>query len=115
MVCKAPSDFKLISPATFPEDVPFSIAFTSDEYDPFTETSHKFRFYDQPVLIRSEPAEVEVGTITEILVFADENSEFFDPLPASKPMTDAESENGAPTSIGGQGGIMCKFGRFGET
>jgi hypothetical protein len=30
-------------------------------------------------------------------------------------MSDAESENGAPASIGGQGGIMCKFGRFGET
>jgi hypothetical protein len=46
LVCKAPSEFKLVPPAAFPEDVPFSIAFTSDEYDPYTETSHKFRFYD---------------------------------------------------------------------
>ena len=46
LVCKAPAEFKLVAPASFPEDVPFSIAFTSDEYDPWTETSHKFRFYD---------------------------------------------------------------------
>ena len=46
LVCKAPAEFKLVPPASFPEDVPFSIALTSDEYDPWTETSHKFRFYD---------------------------------------------------------------------
>ena len=90
-------------PSTFPEDVPFSVALTSDEYDPWTETSHKFRLYDQPVLIRSDPMEVEVGTITEVLVWADENSEFFDPVPLNKP---SESENGV-TTTGGVGTIMC--------
>jgi hypothetical protein len=61
-------------PAAFPLDVPISIAFTSDEYDPWTETSHKFRLYDQPVLIKCDPSEVDIGTITEVLVWAEENS-----------------------------------------
>ena len=74
MVCKAPDSFKIIAPAAFPEDVPLSIAITSDEYDPWTETSHKFRIYEDPILTRCEPCEVEVGTISEILVWADENS-----------------------------------------
>lgn len=85
MVCKAPQDFKLLPPSTFPEDVPFSIAFTSDEYDPWTESSHKFRFYEQPVLVRCDPCEVEVGTIQEVLVWADDNTEFFEPVPVNKP------------------------------
>jgi len=58
LVCKAPADFKLVPPATFPEDVPFSIAITSDEYDPWTETSHKFRFYEDPIIVKCEPCEV---------------------------------------------------------
>lgn len=74
MVCKAPDSYKLVAPAAFPVDVPISIAMTSDEYDPWTETSHKFRLYDDPVVVRSEPNEVEVGTMSEVLVWADENS-----------------------------------------
>jgi hypothetical protein len=90
MVCKAPSEYKLTPPQTFPADVPFSIALTSDENEPWTETAHKFRFYDQPALLRSDPVEVEVGTITEVLVWADENSEFFEPVPAMKPTSPNE-------------------------
>ena len=46
MVCRSPEGFQPLPPGTLPEDVPFSIAFTSDEFDPWTETSHKFRFYN---------------------------------------------------------------------
>lgn len=63
IVCKAPSDYAVTAPAAFPHDVPFSIALTSDEYDPWTETYHKFRLYDQPVLLSADPSEVDVGTI----------------------------------------------------
>ena len=91
--------------------MPFAIALTSDEYDPWTETYHKFRIYDQPVLLSSDPSEVDVGTIQEVLVYADENSQFFDPVPVNRP---SDNENAGP-SIGGLGGIMCQFGRFGET
>lgn len=85
IACRAPSEFTVTAPTAFPEDVPFSIALTNDEYDPWTETSHKFRFYEQPVVIRCEPTEVEVGTISEILVWSDESSEFFENVPAAKP------------------------------
>jgi len=101
-----------LAPATLPEDVPFSIALNTDENDPWTETSHKFRFYDHPVLIRAEPTEVEVGTIQEVLVFADENSEFFEPVPVNK--LSSETDSGS-VFVGGYSGITCQFGRFGET
>lgn len=94
--------------------MPFSIAFSNDEYDPWIDTSHKFRFYEQPIVLKSEPQEVEVGTISEVLVWADENTEFFDPVMINKPITVGEEGN-APLSVGGVGGIMCRFGRFGET
>mgnify|MGYP002358855560 FL=1 len=55
LACRAPSGFQPLPPAQFPIDAPFSIAIGNDEYDPWTETSHKFRFYDQPILVRSEP------------------------------------------------------------
>lgn len=94
--------------------MPFGIAFSNDEYDPWTETSHKFRFYDQPIITKSDPIEVEVGTIQEVLVFADESTEFFDPVMINKPVSVGIDGN-APLSVGGVGGIMCRFGRFGET
>ena len=61
--------------------MPISVALTSDDNDPWTETSHKFRFYQQPVLLACDPCEADVGTIREVFVFADENSLFFEPLP----------------------------------
>lgn len=111
MVCKAPADFALASPNAFPHDVPFSLALVSDEYDPWTETYHKFRIYEQPQLLYCDPCEVNVGTIQEVLVFADKNYEFFEPVPVNMPTA---NENAGP-SVGGLGGIMCQFGRFGVT
>jgi hypothetical protein len=55
------------------------------------------------VLVRSDPTEIDVGTITEVLVYADDNSQFFDPLPVNKPI---DNEVAGP-SVGGLGGIMC--------
>jgi len=114
LICRAPQDFTLKEGLKFPLDVPFSIAFANDAYDPWTDTSHKFRFYEQPLVVRSDPAEVEVGTISEVLVWADENSEFFDPVVLNRPVFVGEEGN-APLSVGGVGGIMCSFGRFGES
>lgn len=113
MVCRSPSDFQLLSPAAFPEDVPFSIAFTAEEYDPWTQSSHKFRFYEQPMIIYSDPREVEVGIISEVLIYGDEKSTFFEPVTINKVVT--HGEDAPPRTVGGIGGIMCKFGRFGET
>lgn len=100
LVCRSPPDFKLPPTADLSLSVPIGIAFTEEEFEPWTETLHRFRFYKTPTILKAEPDEVEVGKIAEILVIADENSEFFEPAPASK---------GAL----GQYGIECKFGRFG--
>jgi len=61
MVCKAPVDFKPSFPGTYPTDVPIAIALTNDENDPWTETSHKFRFYEQPPIVKCDPCDVTVG------------------------------------------------------
>jgi hypothetical protein len=82
MVCKAPADFKPTFPGTYPTDVPIAVALTTDENDPWTETSHKFRFYEQPPIVKCDPCEVDVGSIREVYVWAEENSQFFEPLPS---------------------------------
>ncbi len=42
-----------------------------------------------------------------MLVFTDENTEFFEPMPIQRASD--------TTAVGGVGGIMCRFGRFGES
>ena len=74
LVCKTPIAYFPSIPGTFPEDVPFGIAFANEENDPWTESSHKFRFYQQPILSRCDPCEINVGTIIEVYVTAEENS-----------------------------------------
>jgi hypothetical protein len=37
------------------------------------------------MVMRSEPFELEVGLISEVLVFADESTEFFEPVMINKP------------------------------
>jgi hypothetical protein len=82
MVCKAPADFKPSFPGTYPTDVPLAVALTTDENDPWTETSHKFRFYEQPPIVKCDPCEVDVGSIREVYVWTEENAQFFEPLPS---------------------------------
>jgi hypothetical protein len=41
--------------ADLPKDVPFSIALTSDEFDPWTKSTDVYRFYEQPILDRAYP------------------------------------------------------------
>jgi len=36
--------------------MPFSIALNADNFDPWTETFHKFRYYEQPVIQHIEPS-----------------------------------------------------------
>ena len=69
--------------------------------------------YEQPIIVKCEPCDVEVGTISEVLVWADENSQFFEPVPVNK-FTES-SEIGFIGVGNGLGGITCQFGRFGET
>ena len=92
------------------------MAISGDEFNPWTSTSHKFRFYEQPVIEKVDPEEVEVGRITEVYVTAADDSEFSDPMPLTPLALTDESggqEEGAARP-GDLAAIKCRFGRFGE-
>lgn len=67
-----------------PRDFPFSIALSGDEFDPWTESSHKFRLYRQPELASMEPVEAAVGTVAPVYVTVADGSEYFQPMPPSQ-------------------------------
>jgi hypothetical protein len=55
LACQAPEVIPMTEEADLPKDVPFSIALTSDEFDPWTKTTDVYRFYEQPILDRAYP------------------------------------------------------------
>lgn len=83
-MCRSPPDFKLPPTADFTLSVPIGVAFVEEEFEPWTESIHRFRYYKQPNIVKVEPDEVEVGKMAEILIIADEESEFWEPIPTSK-------------------------------
>jgi len=112
LACRTPDFLPLTPTAALPRDVPFSIAISGDEFSPWTSTTHRFRFYEQPVLAKIEPEELEVGRVTEVYITAAEGSEFSEPMPAGLPPGPKDS-SGSP-SAGSLSTMKCKFGRFGE-
>ena len=64
MACRTPEGVAATKPVSWPADVPFSLALVSDSFEPWTQTSHKFRFYQQPAITRIEPEKVTVGLIS---------------------------------------------------
>lgn len=111
LACRTPDFLPLTQSAALPRDVPFSIALTNDDFDPWTKTSHSFRFYDQPQLGEAYPEQLEVGRISEVYIKAAEGSEFFEPL-ALQPSQDKGTQSIATSSS--MSGMRCRFGRFGE-
>lgn len=81
MICRSPPDYQGPSTADQTISIPLGIAFLEDDFVPFTETVHRFRYYPYPILIRADPDEIEVGKITETIVTADDNADFFEPIP----------------------------------
>lgn len=116
LACRTPESLPLTPTAGLPRDVPFSIAISGDEFNPWTSTSHKFRFYEQPQVGKVEPNEVEVGRIAEVYVTATDDSEFFDPMPLASlaKSEDEGTEADAAAHPGALTAVKCKFGRFGE-
>lgn len=45
LACRAPESLSGTPTSAMPRDVPFSIAISGDEFNPWTQSSHKFRFY----------------------------------------------------------------------
>lgn len=101
-------------------DVPFGVAFTNDNFQPYTETAHKFRFYKQPEIKAIEPEEGNVGSLTEITISIEPNEArtnlFFEPIPNQMSVINANS-NDEDLAIGlsNFNSIKCQFGRFGES
>ena len=117
-----------MAPAKFPSDIPFSIALTSDAFDPWTETSHKFRLYQQPRFDTIVPTSVNVGEITEVVISIDPQPDpdlpedheniFFEPLPSNMQnhvAKEGEEEESNEPTLAHFSQIKCTFGRFGET
>lgn len=78
MICKSPPEFKLPATSDATISVPVGVSFMEDEFEPWTESTHRFRFYQPPMLVRADPDEIEVGRMAEVYVFADDNSEFWE-------------------------------------
>jgi len=116
MACRTPETIPMNPTSALPLDLPIAVANSGDEFSPWTKTSQKFRFYDQPVYDTVYPTEVEVGKITEVYVSAAEDSEFFEPMPLTPlDLSDdeyADDQGAKPATLSA---IRCRFGRFGET
>lgn len=111
LACRTPDIMPMTSAAVLPQDVPFAIALSQDEFEPWTKTSHIFRFYDQPILASAHPEQLEIGRIAEVYIKAAEGSEFFEPMslqPNSEKGTQSISSNSQIS------GMRCKFGHFGD-
>lgn len=78
LVCRSPQDFKIPANSAETISVPIGIAFNDEEFKPWTQDLHRFRFYTQPTIVEAIPDEVEVGKMVEIYVFAGEDSKFFE-------------------------------------
>jgi len=102
MVCKSPNDYKIPKQASLPFSVPFSIAFNKEDYNPWTTSAHRFRFYEQPKVAGCRPNSSEIGKIQEVYIYSTQDTEFIQPIPI-------EGSQYADY------GIYCKFGKYGAT
>jgi hypothetical protein len=98
MLCMSPKHFDIIPKVMeVPFAVPISISFFDDkvnpwsapktgkkdgnatretQFDPWTETGHVFRFYNQPVLIRITPRSCKVREIVDVYAYASPKTPF---------------------------------------
>jgi len=76
IVCISPEDFKVPIAGQLPFSVPFSIAFNDDEFNPWTESSHFFSFYDDFEIQSISPVEGKTKVPTEVNVYSSEEYPF---------------------------------------
>ncbi len=84
IMCRSPPEFKIPSTADSQLSVPFGIAFGEEDFNPWTRGLHRYRMYNDPLIVRADPDEVEVGRIIETYLTGDELSEFWEPVPTSQ-------------------------------
>jgi hypothetical protein len=76
IVCNSPEDFKVPIAGQLPLTVPFSIAFNDDEFNPWTESTHVFSFYENPEILSILPIEGKTSRATEVSIFANPEKPF---------------------------------------
>ena len=118
ITCFSPTDFTIPKEGQLPFSVPFSVAFSEDEFDPWTETSHFFTFYESPKLIRNEPKEGKASETKAIDVDTEDTETYSEPVCLIKEENydvigdDKSHKKGERIEYQP---IKCKFGRFGTT
>ena len=112
LACRAPETLPGTPTASLPRDVPFAVALSGDEFAPWTGTTHRMIFYNQPVVEAVVPLEVDVGRIITVTLTASDDTEFFDPV-SVQPLPD--EDNVMSHSQSTLSPLKCKLGRFGET
>lgn len=78
MICRSPEEFALPEGADEMFSVPLSIAFGEEQFKPYTNSPHRYRFYKQPAIERAAPEEIRIGKFAEIFVYAYEDALFFE-------------------------------------
>ena len=122
ITCPSPKGFEIPKGGALPFTVPFSIAFNDDEFNPWTQSSHVFTFYQTPDVVVVTPTEVNTTSIVPIYLKADtEEQQLF-----SMPLASIREEeyqvlnkDGEPirqvTKSVKEQPITCRFGKHGVT
>jgi len=112
LACRAPENIPGSPTSSLPRDVPFAVALSGDEFQPWTASPIRAIFYDQPSIQAVDPVEVDVGRITQVFVTASDDSEFFDPVSVD---ASAGEDSDQHQRSGALSPLKCRFGRFGES
>ena len=83
MICRSPEDFQLAEKRGDMFSVPIGIAFGDEENRPWTKSTHRYHFYNQPCIERAYPEEVRIGKFAEIYLYACEDQPFFEGKPTA--------------------------------
>lgn len=78
MICRSPPDYQGPSTADQTISIPLGVAFLEDDFAPFTESVHRYRYYPHPTFLRADPDEIYVGKMSEVIVIADDNADLFE-------------------------------------
>jgi len=118
IVCSSPENFVLPSPGQLPFSVPFSIALNDDDFNPWTDSTHFYTFYENPNLNSVSPAQGKTSESTEVAVTATIDKPFATPsaiiieenivdMTGDRKIISKKSFTYQP--------IKCRFGRFGTS
>jgi len=120
IVCPSPDNYIIPLAGQLPFSVPFAIAFIEDDYNPYTETTHFYSFYDNPEIVALNPKETKTSVIREVLVYASLDKPFSMPSATVVEEDIIDYSNSASGTVVNKKSftylpVACRFGRFGIT